>query len=285
VVGGIAFHILTAIYLRILFAALMACYVAFVDWAALLAAAGRRLFRSRLLVAYDGRARSSRRLVAVLKAVDVLRTVDWWDSASGARRPSDDGELLLLAAPHRGVGSRPIALRLLARLPLALPLLPILPWLARGGAAGAGTRAVRHRERVGAVAPALVGGALLAANVYCGLFAVDSWPFSIFPRFAGIARPESTGLEILVRDPTGATTPVNPGLRRRALVRLLPARGGEQAQLDALLDHLARHEVTLSAGERLEVYEVTRSTAPEDRLRAPLRRTLIAQREGKPAPR
>src|SRR5262249_38810762 len=43
VAGGVAFHLLTMIYLHIAFYGLLVCYVAFVDWAALLAALRRRL--------------------------------------------------------------------------------------------------------------------------------------------------------------------------------------------------------------------------------------------------
>ncbi|MGH7293056.1 MAG: hypothetical protein ACREJT_17675, partial [Myxococcota bacterium] len=277
VIGGVAFHILTAIYLRILFAALLVCYVVFVDWAALLAAAGRRLFPARLVVAYDGQLRSSRRLVAALQSVDVLRAVEWRDTASDTRGQADERDPFVLAlAGARGAKRGPIPFRLLARLPLALPLVPLLAWLAGGASAGA-PPAVR-REPAGTFGPAVVGGLLLAANIYCGIFSIDSWPFSVFPRFAGIARPERTALEVVVRSPAGELTNVNPGLRPQALVHLLQATGrDQQARVAALEDYLVRHEVTLAAGERLEVYEVTRSTAPEDRGREPLQRKLIAQ--------
>jgi hypothetical protein len=172
----------------------------------------------------------------------------------------------------------PIPFGLLIRLPLALPLLPVLGGLARHGAARAGARAASRRAPAGAFGPALVGGILLAANIACGVWSIDSWPFSVFPRFAGIERPQRTALEVVVRNPAGELTKVNPGLRPQALVRLLQAKGNDQqARMAALQDYLVRHEVTLAAGEILQVYEVTRSTAPEDRGREPLRRKLIAQ--------
>lgn len=279
VVGGVAFHILTAVYLRILFAALLACYVAFVDWAALLAAVGRRLFPTRLVVAYDGQMRSSQRLVAALKAVDVLRDIVWWDTASSARGRDDEPGPFVLALSPAGDGARaPIPFRLLARLPLALPILPVLAWLARRGATSGDARSTGHRAAASALGPAVVGGLLLAANIACGIWSIDSWPFSVFPRFAGIARPESTALEVVVRSPAGVLTRVSPGLRPQALVRLLQAKGSDQqARVAALQDYLVRHEVTHSAGEILQVYEVIRSTAPEDRHNEPLQRKLIAQ--------
>lgn len=277
VAGGVAFHILTAVYLRIFFAALLVCYVAFVDWAALLAALGRRWFPTRLVIAYDGELRSSRRLVAALRAVDVLRAVEWRDTADSTHDGRGETHLVL-AIPRSGQGTwARIPFSALARLPLALLILPLIAWLAGRGAPKS-PRLDARREPAGVLGPAVVGGFLLAANVYCGVFAIDSWPFAVFPRFSGIARPHGTAMEVVVRSPAGVLTRVNPGLRPQALLRLLQAEGDDQrTRVAALQEYLVRHEVTLGAGETLQIYEVTRSTAPEDRGREPLQRTLIAE--------
>lgn len=193
VAGGIAFHLLTIIYLRIAFYGLLVCYVAFVDWAALMAAVRRRF---------------------------------------------------------AAIGATP-------RTPAAVERRPL-------------TRGV-----------VWVGSLLLAANVACGVFVIDSWPFGVFPRFAGIARPEYTALEVVLRQPDGATRPVGTGLRPTALQMLLGAPD-EAAKLAALRDFVAAHRVELQPGESLQLFAVTRSTVPEDRDKEPLRRTLLSQLDAAP---
>jgi Kef-type K+ transport system membrane component KefB len=126
-----------------------------------------------------------------------------------------------------------------------------------------------------------VGSLLLAANVACGVFVIDSWPFGVFPRFAGIARPEYTALEVVLRQPDGATRPVGTGLRPTALQMLLGAPD-EAAKLAALRDFVAAHRVELQPGESLQLFAVTRSTVPEDRDKEPLRRTLLSQLDAAP---
>ena len=44
-----------------------------------------------------------------------------------------------------------------------------------------------------------------------------TWPFSVFPRFAAIAGPEATNLEVVVRRSNGSTRPIDTGLRPQAL--------------------------------------------------------------------
>jgi len=187
VAAGVAFHLLTVIYLRIAFSGLLLCYVAFVDWAALLAAARRRF------VAHRTPARAL---------------------SASERRPSIRGVV----------------------------------W---------------------------VGSLLLAANLLCGVLDIDSWPFGVFPRFTGAPRLEYTALEVVVRQPDGATRPIDTGLRSIALQSLL--RDDQAVRLAALREFVATHRVELQPGESLQLFEVTRSTVPEDRDKEPLRRTLLSQ--------
>jgi uncharacterized membrane protein YphA (DoxX/SURF4 family) len=287
VAGGVAFHLLNVVYLRIAFYGLLICYVGFIDWAALLAAAGRRLFGDRLVIAYDGQRGACRRRVAVLRTVDVLRAIEWWDTSlrgappgHAAATPLGHATGLSVTLPDRTAAHGRAFVRVLTRLPLALPLLPVVWWIARSGALPAeAPPAVRRADRpASAVGAALVGSLLLAANLYCGVFEVDSWPFGVYPRFAGFAGPEYTALEVVVRDAAGRTRPVDTGLRPASLLRLLEAAGSDRAiRLAALQEYLARYHVRLAPGESVQVYEITRSTLPEDRWREPLRRKLLSQ--------
>lgn len=292
VAGGIAFHLLTDVYLRIAFTELVSCYVVFVDWAALCAAFGRRAFRARLVISYDGQHRPTRRVVAVVRAVDVLRAVEWRDAASSGEVgraaahavtvPGGMAGLALHLHAQRAATGRVLVAALL-RLPLAVPLLPVVVFLARRArpsedSPGRRVPIRRVRRPASAFAPMVVGSVLLGLNLYCGLFGIDSWPFGIYPNFAGIARPEYTTLEVVVRDASGRTTPVDTGLRPAALRRLLETEDGNpEVRLAALQEFLAHHRVSLGRGESLQVFEVTRSTLPDDRRKPPLRQALLSE--------
>jgi len=79
----------------------------------------------------------------------------------------------------------------------------------------------------------------------------------------------------VVRQPDGATRPIDTGLRSIALQSLL--RDDQAVRLAALREFVATHRVELQPGESLQLFEVTRSTVPEDRDKEPLRRTLLSQ--------
>jgi hypothetical protein len=107
---------------------------------------------------------------------------------------------------------------------------------------------------------------------------IDSWPVGVYPLFAGISGPEYTAFEVVVRDAAGHSRRVDTGLRPQSLVRMLGTPQAERAlRLDALQEYLARHRVRLGPGESLQVFEVRRSTLPEDRQKEPLERKLLSQ--------
>ncbi|MGH7339120.1 MAG: hypothetical protein ACREKH_01390, partial [Candidatus Rokuibacteriota bacterium] len=103
-------------------------------------------------------------------------------------------------------------------------------------------------------------------------------PFAVYPRFAGIAVATVTEMEVVVRARDGQMRRVDTGLRPVALLRLLDSHAeGDEAGLAALERYLAQRRVALASGEALQVFEVTRSTAPEDRGKDPLRRRLLSE--------
>jgi hypothetical protein len=190
VAGGIAFHVMNAVYLRIYFHSLLLCYVAFVDWAAILEPTRRLLPKATFLDAFGRR----------------------------------------------------------AQLPAA--------------------------TSIGLVAT--VGALLLGANIYCGVFDIDSWPFAVYPKFARIERDAArTSIEAVVRQPTGATKVVTTTVWENGLERIMRSPEGPTAErLRALLAH---SQLKLMPGESLQILKVRRSTRPEDRQREPLSEEVLLQ--------
>ena len=121
---------------------------------------------------------------------------------------------------------------------------------------------------------AAVGAVLVGVQIACGISGIDSWPFSVFPRFAGIVRDAvSRRVEVELRDPSGARRLVNMppskrGFGDRVLAmpegdrRAAALRGLEKLAADGIRDR--RPDETMS------LVVVTRSTLPEDRGRPPL---------------
>ena len=279
--AGLLFHLLTEIYLRIFFLSLLLCYAAFVDWNWLCGRIGSLLYRCDLLLTYDSRDASDRRLVASLRLFDVFRRVRYVDST--------DAHLDTAAAAAGNIavtiGARTLtelraALAVAAYVPLIVPAYPLLL-----------ASAVRSRQSPvlsPAVAPEtqapprsaaviIVGTALLAANFYCGFTRTTSWPFSVYPQFASIIRaPTRTSIEAIVQRGNGEAQPVDIGLRPAALEHFRQEQpAARAARLDAMKSLLIANHLSLRPGEALEFYQVTRSTVPEEHDRAPLRRELL----------
>src|SRR5262249_47636392 len=73
VVGGVTFHTMTDVFMRISFASLVKCYVAFFDWYAIARRIGTFLFKEEAYVVYDGNSGLYRRTIACVQVFDILQ--------------------------------------------------------------------------------------------------------------------------------------------------------------------------------------------------------------------
>jgi hypothetical protein len=129
----------------------------------------------------------------------------------------------------------------------------------------------------GRAALVTVGSMLVLANLYCGARGIDSWPFSVYPRFGSIQRNAArTDLEIVVERTTGQMQSVASPLRRSAMWRLARAGKGDPG-LDALTALLVEAGLELHPGDTLRLSNVTRSTVPEESSRDPLREEILLE--------
>jgi hypothetical protein len=139
-------------------------------------------------------------------------------------------------------------------------------------------------------ASAAVGAALLAANVACGVFQIDSWPFSVYPRFATVrVHPISIDVEAMLES-EGASQRLKLPLRGSMLERIAKLPEGEERdrRFRALTQWVLAGRDPLAAGETVRIYAVSWSTRPEDWKKPPLRRDLLfdyhAGRDDEPCP-
>lgn len=137
-IGGFTFHSMIHLIMNINFWTLRACYVVFVDWDRLFRYVGRRLFRSPMVVIYDGSCRLCRRTIATIRVFDLLGRTTYLngrDEVARARSelegldPSQLGKDLITILGENRENRRHgfEAYRALAwRIPFFWPIMPIL---------------------------------------------------------------------------------------------------------------------------------------------------------------
>jgi HTTM domain len=285
VAGGVLFHWMTKVYLRIFFTSLLVCYAAFVNWSWLCEGIGRMFGAHALSLVYDGRSRVSRRLIASLRSLDVFHLVRCIDAFADDARAGDTHSFDGIVATARGHAMTGLRAwwAVATRVPLIAPAAPLLLGMILGirgrqrRIAVLATDVTPHVTRPRLAGVVVVGSLLLAANTYCGIRGTISWPFSVYPQFASIhSSPTRTALEAVIRSPQRQARPVEIDLRPETLRRVLREDPAVRAQrLRGIRDLLFTDPSVLQPGAVLELYEMTWSTLPEDRHRPPLRRELL----------
>ncbi len=314
VAGGLTFHTLTGIFMRIPFENLRNLYIVFVPWDRFLGWVGKKLFRQEMTLFYDGNCGICRRTVAVTKRFDLLGRIHYVNalSAEGAVGLSAAGisQEAALHDMHAVLGSKITrgydAYRTLSwRIPVLWPLSPLM-YL--GPVAVIGRRVYRKvadsrtcrlpgslpkpDARIPA-APSLrpvmiVGGILVAANFYCGLLDIGAgWPFAGYPTFSNIHPPVVGTLEIEVTTRDGKTMSLsNSKLGERCeserftmlISKVLYKDPSLRNQrLAAIWQVMTRLEPELKSVKSVQFYDIQRTIIPEEKNRNPLRRTLIYQ--------
>src|SRR5262249_46922780 len=74
-VGGLVFHNMTTLFMRISFWQLQVCYVVFFDWDRLFRWVGLRLYLEPMYLIFDGNCQLCRRTIAILRTTDILHRV------------------------------------------------------------------------------------------------------------------------------------------------------------------------------------------------------------------
>ena len=245
-IGGVFFHGMTSMFMRIGFWELELCYVAFVDFPRIGRFIERWIYRNEMWVIYDGHCKMCRRTIASLRAFDVLKQVKYVNGldpealrGAGLGWPDPDA---IMRDMHTVVGRRIwkgfAAYRaLIWRIPLLWPVLPVLyiwpipvigRWLyrrvadsrmcsvgsgltdSRGATRGSG--APRSRQVWAAV---LVGAFFLDVCILTGVGKIQSWPFAGYPTFEDIDSPDMDVIAIRVVDREGRTKDFSPILEQQ----------------------------------------------------------------------
>lgn len=265
VVAGLTFHAVNFAFLRLSFATLQVCYVAFVPWDRLMRRIGRRM-EAVEVVETSGRGRS---LVASARAVDVFGVVHVGDTTGPLSARAGDT-----------VAEGWAAVRLLNRhVPATWPLLPVtyaVPvgvgdrWLEDD--AGPTAVAPSRRPPAAPVAVACVAAVIIGANTLAGVGAVTAaWPFASYPTFAGIAAVERSELVLVLNRPGGTDLTLDAAELRRLVSwekldgMARPIVRDEEDALErarTLIDVVQDEGIDVPPGTQVEVYRAVRSLRP-----------------------
>jgi len=313
--GGIVFHNMTDVFMRISFASLLRCYVAFFDWHAILSRIGRWLYGGEMYVLYDANCQLCRRTIALLRVFDVFGRVTYVNACDDEAVREHGlqwlGAPALLADMHvvvrQNVWRGWASYRALAfRIPVLWPAVPFLymwpvPVIANRvyrHVADSRTcsiahlllpraEATRYKPQVSSRAVTAVGVFLLSANILAGIGDVGaSWPIARYPTFAGISGPEIKLLEMIVQRAGGETIrlngqPLNQNVDTTRFLGLMgqvisaETEAQRRVRSKALWRLWVRNDPTLEHAHSVRFYKVTISAIPERWKKNPLHRELL----------
>jgi len=302
-VGGMAFHSLIFVFMRISFLALQSYYLTFVEWDVVLRRLGKRLFPKDLFVLYDGGCGVCRKTVSVLTSLDLLERVTFVDALDDDRKRTLGLNTLdqdILLHDMHGVSGDQVTQGyftyrwMAARLPLLWAILPLLylpPVVALGMRIYrkiADSRACRLPSATGAkptrvslfrsYSPRMVcvvGALLFVLNVYCGFRHISSWPLSCYPAFDYIPQPMINEVVFTIHSPSGATEEFHPYANPGPFADCTERLGGMIESIVADTDETRRagrleafwrvfpHPAS-SAGTKVQVRQILTSTIPGD---------------------
>lgn len=313
-VGGLAFHTMTGLFMRISFLPLQVCYVAFFNWYSIFQRVGRWLFPGMLYVVYDGNCTLCRRTIGSLRVFDLFGRITYVNALDAAALRANKLEWLdetaTLTDMHVvGDGAIPTGYNAYRALAWRIPVLwPTLPFLGLAPVEALGTRiyrrvadsrvcrvnhppqkaAPRPQQRFIVYAIAVVGVLLIVPNLFFGANrTMSAWPFACYPTFDSIKGPTMNGLMIETQDASGTQLVLEPyplhetmsSERWQGLVRnVLNAKADDQARrLTALWQVVAQQSPAFANTRTVRFYKVTISTIPEERARPPLEQELLAE--------
>lgn len=240
--GGLVFHNLTYVLIRISFWYLQTLYVILLDWNLIFEWLGRRLFRDPMHLVYDGNCKLCRRTIAAVRVFDIFHRVRYVNALDQAVLKKEglawlDLKALLYdmhAVVNKNVQKGFLAYRALAwRVPplwLALPFLFLNPVVrfanqiyrhvadSRTCAVPAPALAARGPRLKQGVWPVIFMGVfLVGVNGYYGIANIHSWPFSIYPTFDAHPKPERVTIQIVPLNAAGEEIPLEDRELKRKL--------------------------------------------------------------------
>ena len=312
--GGLVFHAMTELFMRISFQSLVKCYVIFFDWDSIARRLGEWLYRKPMYVLYDGNCKLCRRTIASVRVFDLFGRVIYVNAADRQmilnERLDHLDSVSVFRDMHVVIGNKQCAgFEAYKALALRIPLLwPVVPLLYLSVVASSAKRLYRHiadsracnipaarlesdasqsHSRSASRHTVIVGVLLIAGSIVTGFGGIgESWPIAHYPTFAGIAGPEIKTLEIIALSSTGESVTLSqktlgreiPVERFWGLISVVLSAKDEatrRVRLRALWKLWVRNNPQLAATELLRLYQVTLTVIPERWNENPIHRELL----------
>ncbi len=247
VVGATLFHLSNRLFLNVGFPFMVAViYAAALDWHKLFRWCGRIIFGQRIILRY--RPDAEQNLVAVMQSMDLFGAVDYQaDRTAPKESPLWDG------APLRGIHQWSTVLLRVPFMGLALLVL-LFPVIRRRFQPSRSSESTR---------PAAVAGALLlGVNILCGAALIDSWPFAVYPTFAGMDKGQVPTLLLAAQNDRGEIV----GEVRPFFHPDFRSQFGSNSRLNAYLKRLAglkRSELEAENKKMEALWNIWKTSDPE----------------------
>jgi hypothetical protein len=288
---ALSFHQSTWLFMGISFLSLQPFIVFLLDVRRGLAWMGRRLTPAPLILFYHPNESWQRRAVKALTRMDLFDRLHPQAAPTRPSAPASPCLSVSSASSDRralwidGNFQLSAALHLTRFVPTAAVLLPLVP-IARRPSEPVPASSPSHQTQ----AIMLVGSVLLAVNVFCGFGQISSYPFSVYPTFAGITDSTRTTLRVKGTTASGRVVNVLDGAqnneqiafaadRFRGLLNSILRTDNPEAQrtkLRNLWTILRTERRAFQSITSLRFYRATYSTNP-DRSFPLLSTSLIAQ--------
>jgi len=278
---ALSFHFASNVTGRYGFQTLMACYVIFVDWAALFRWVGRRTLPEPMLIAVPTLSATERGFLGVARTCDVFQLIEWADGSDANSQGPGTGKALGLAD----------YVEVAKRIPVYWPLLPVLLGLSKLSvgwprprlatlepslmqSADAPNNRPLQRSIASRFAVVVVGCLLLAGNIRMGsIREQDGWPFACFPLFDGIKGDSIQTLLVRVTTDAGVERELNPNEYRTTfgnrwialLTKILNGRDEERKneRLALIWSVMADQDASLSEAATVSFLTVTSRLDPK----------------------
>ena len=135
----------------------------------------------------------------------------------------------------------------------------------------------------------LVGTLLISINILCGIALIDSWPFAVYPTFAGIEEKYLQSLTVVLTNSDSSSAEINPYKDRLLQRTLHPSRMiglftqvlwesdtvKAKARGVALIRLLSGIDGRFERASSIRVYRDVCTVVPEEQKENPLRRELL----------
>jgi len=314
VFGGLVFHNLTNMFMRISFSSLQACYVSFFDWNVIFHRIGYWLFRDQVYLLLNANCSVCRKTIAALRVFDIFNRITYIDSENKEEiyklgletHVAKANTTNLIAILQEKTFRDYYAFRVLAiRIPILWPILPllyllpfdkfgiVLSGILNSLSKSKGTKKPILNPQMSDINPKprtvpiyIVGMIILCFNFFFGAFHIESsWPFSCYPTFADlVSNPEIDTLSIVVKDENGKQIPIDTKKitklhghtrMRHLIVKLLSDK--DRVKLQALWDVIVANEPRVNQVASVRFYKDTISSIPERLDKAPIKRELLLE--------